>query len=71
MASIEITMRHSDVRIEALKDYAQMRMEKLCEALPNTALSDQSENLDCFSPISFFSASKVSEEKSQDWLWKN
>ena len=34
MASIEITMRHSDVRIEALKDYAQMRMEKLCEAFP-------------------------------------
>ena len=34
MASIEITMRHSDVRIEALKDYAQQRMEKLCEAFP-------------------------------------
>ena len=34
MASIEITMRHSDVRIEALKDYAQMRMEKLCKSFP-------------------------------------
>ena len=34
MASIEITMRHSDVRIEALKDYAQQRMEKLCAAYP-------------------------------------
>ena len=34
MASIEITMRHSDVRIEALKEYAQQRMEKLCESFP-------------------------------------
>ena len=34
MASIEITMRHSDVRIEALKEYAQQRMEKLCAAYP-------------------------------------
>ena len=34
MASIEIAMRHSDVRIEALKEYAQLRMEKLCKAYP-------------------------------------
>ena len=27
--SIEVTMRHSDVRIESLKEYAQKRMEKL------------------------------------------
>ena len=27
--SIEVTMRHSDVRIESLKEYAQTRMEKL------------------------------------------
>ena len=27
--SIEITMRHSDVRIEALKAYAEQRMEQL------------------------------------------
>lgn len=32
--SIEVTMRHSDVRIEALKDYAQKRMERLQEAFP-------------------------------------
>ena len=32
--SIEVTMRHSDVKIESLKDYAQMRMEKLQQAFP-------------------------------------
>ena len=32
--SIEVTMRHSDVKIEALKDYAQKRMEKLQAAFP-------------------------------------
>ena len=32
--AIEITMRHSDVRIDALKDYAQLRMEKLQKAFP-------------------------------------
>ena len=32
--SIEVTMRHSDVKIEALKDYAQKRMEKLKAAFP-------------------------------------
>jgi ribosome-associated translation inhibitor RaiA len=32
--SIEVTMRHSDVKIAALKDYAQKRMEKLKEAFP-------------------------------------
>ena len=32
--SIEVTMRHSDVRIEAMKEYAQQRMEKLCAAYP-------------------------------------
>ena len=32
--SIEITMRHSDVRIESLKDYAQKRMERLAERFP-------------------------------------
>ena len=32
--SIEVTMRHSDVRIEAMKDYAQQRMEKLQAAFP-------------------------------------
>ena len=32
--SIEITMRHSDVRIEALKEYAQLRMERLQKAFP-------------------------------------
>ena len=35
MAIIEVTMRHSDVKIEALKDYAQQRMEKLQEFFPN------------------------------------
>lgn len=34
MASIEITMRHSDVKIENLKEYAQTRMEKLCKGYP-------------------------------------
>ena len=29
--SIEVTMRHSDVRIEALKEYAETRMAKLKE----------------------------------------
>ena len=32
--SIEITMRHSDVRIEALKAYAEQRMEQLKAKLP-------------------------------------
>jgi ribosomal subunit interface protein len=32
--SIEITMRHSDVKIEALKEYAQKRMEQLQHAFP-------------------------------------
>ena len=32
--SIEVTMRHSDVRIEAMKNYAQQRMEKLQAAFP-------------------------------------
>ena len=32
--SIEVTMRHSDVRIEAMKDYAQQRMEKLQASFP-------------------------------------
>ncbi|MCQ2388508.1 MAG: HPF/RaiA family ribosome-associated protein [Kiritimatiellae bacterium] len=32
--AIEITMRHSDVRIEALKEYAQKRMERLQASFP-------------------------------------
>ena len=32
--AIEITMRHSDVRIESLKEYAQKRMERLQAAFP-------------------------------------
>ncbi len=32
--SIEVTMRHSDVRIEALKEYAEKRMAKLKENFP-------------------------------------
>ena len=32
--SIEITMRHSDVRIEALKEYAERRMEQLKAKFP-------------------------------------
>ena len=32
--SIEITMRHSDVKIEALKDYAEKRMELLKDRFP-------------------------------------
>ena len=32
--SIEITMRHSDVRIEALKAYAEQRMEQLKAKFP-------------------------------------
>ena len=32
--SIEITMRHSDVRLEALKEYAQQRMDKLAAKFP-------------------------------------
>ena len=35
--SIEVTMRHSDVRIEAMKEYAQQRMEKLQAAFPKVA----------------------------------
>lgn len=32
--SIEVTMRHSDVRIETLKQYAEERMAKLKEKFP-------------------------------------
>ena len=32
--TIEVTMRHSDVRIEALKEYAEARMAKLAEKFP-------------------------------------
>jgi len=32
--SIEVTMRHSDVRIESLKEYAEKRMQKLAERFP-------------------------------------
>ena len=32
--SREVTMRHSDVRIEALKEYAEKRMAKLKENFP-------------------------------------
>ena len=32
--SIEVTMRHSDVRIESLKEYAEKRMQKLVESFP-------------------------------------
>ena len=32
--SIEITMRHSDVRIESLKEYAEKRKAKLKERFP-------------------------------------
>ena len=32
--SIEVTMRHSDVRIESLKEYAQTRMEQLAQKFP-------------------------------------
>ena len=32
--SIEITMRHSDVRIESLKEYAELRMQKLAAKFP-------------------------------------
>ena len=32
--SIEVTMRHSDVRIESLKEYAEARMAKLKEKFP-------------------------------------
>ena len=32
--SIEVTMRHSDVRIEALKEYAEKRMAKLKANFP-------------------------------------
>ena len=32
--SIEVTMRHSDVRIESLKSYAEARMAKLVERFP-------------------------------------
>ena len=32
--SIEVTMRHSDVRLEALKEYAETRMEKLAQRFP-------------------------------------
>ena len=32
--SIEVTMRHSDVRIESLKEYAEKRMQQLKEKFP-------------------------------------
>ena len=32
--SIEVTMRYTDVRIEALKNYAEARMQKLQEKFP-------------------------------------
>ena len=32
--SIEVTMRHSDVRIESLKEYAEERMKKLAAKFP-------------------------------------
>ena len=32
--SIEVTMRHSDVRIESLKEYAEKRMQQLSEKFP-------------------------------------
>ena len=32
--SIEVTMRHSDVRIDALKEYAEKRMAQLKEKFP-------------------------------------
>ncbi len=32
--AIEITMRHSDVKIESLKEYAQKRMERLQASFP-------------------------------------
>ena len=32
--SIEVTMRHSDVKIESLKEYAEARMAKLKEKFP-------------------------------------
>ena len=32
--SIEVTLRHSDVRIEALKEYAEQRMEQLKVKFP-------------------------------------
>ncbi|MBS7286960.1 MAG: HPF/RaiA family ribosome-associated protein [Kiritimatiellae bacterium] len=32
--NIEVTMRHSDVRIEALNEYAQKRMQQLAERFP-------------------------------------
>ena len=32
--SIEVTVRHSDVRIESLKEYAEKRMARLAEKFP-------------------------------------
>lgn len=32
--SIEVTMRHSDVRIESMKEYAEKRMQQLSEKFP-------------------------------------
>jgi len=32
--NIEVTMRHSDVRIEALREYAEKRMKRLSERFP-------------------------------------
>lgn len=35
--SIEVTMRHSDVRIESLKEYAEARMTRLKERFPKVS----------------------------------
>ena len=32
--SIEVTLRHSDVKIEALKEYAEQRMQQLAKNFP-------------------------------------
>jgi ribosomal subunit interface protein len=34
MVNVEVTLRHSDVRIEALREYAEERMKKLSAAFP-------------------------------------
>ena len=35
--SIEVTMRHSDVRIESLKEYAEKRMARLKDKFPKVS----------------------------------
>ena len=32
--SIEVTMRHSDVKIDSMKEYAEKRMKRLTESFP-------------------------------------